>query len=228
MNALLRLLTVMLPCFLAAGAGGDGRAYAGALAVQGAAVQDVPGPVYDVLCDAAVNVHSCHPAHPYGRILDFGALERRLNGFPAATMTATLVSGRTLSSRRFKVIEQVIIIGRDTLSPREINRLALRSTWPQWSTVADLAAGGALMFGGVGLIIDGLQWVGGSGGDLGATGTGALVGAGLFGGLGILFAREHYHVLIQEGWELRVVKGAPAHHPPDGEIPLAGARPRAQ
>jgi hypothetical protein len=68
-----------------------------------------------------------------------------------------------------------------------------------------MAAGGAMFFGGVGLIIDGLQWVGGSGGDLGATWTGAVVGAGLFGGLGIIAARERYVVMIQEGLEQRIV-----------------------
>ncbi len=215
MNAFFRLLAVMLPCLVVGGvcSGGRGAAYAGHLPVQGASVHDAPGPVYDVLCDATVEVYSCHPAHPYGRVLDFTELERTLNRFPAARISATLVSGTTLTSRRFKVRDNVLLIGGDTVRPKEIDALALRTTWPRWRTVTDLAVGGALMFGSVGLVIDGLQWVSGSGGDLGATGTGALVGAGLFGGLGILFVREHYHVLIQEGWEQRVVKGAPTPDP---------------
>lgn len=186
------------------------------------AAKEIPaqGP-YDVLCDARVEVYSCHPPHPAGAVLTLEEWGARLRRLPSGTITVTLLSGEVLASRKFTVRGDVLLVGGDSLRPRDIRQAQVRATWPDWSTVGSLALGGAMFVGSVGLIVDGVQWVGGAGGDLGATGGGALLGAGLFGGLGILFARETYTVMIREGWEQRVV-GAPPRHP--GPETLVGAR----
>jgi hypothetical protein len=120
-------------------------------------------------------------------------------------MIVFLTNGKRLESSRFSTTEQNFVVGRDTLSPTEIRYIRFKSTWPEWSTVGNLAVGGAVTFGTLGLLVDGVQGVSGSGWDLGATGTGSLVGAALFGGLGIWLARERYEVLIREGVEERTV-----------------------
>lgn len=98
------------------------------------------------------------------------------------------------------------MVGDATVRPRDIKSLSLRSSWPQWRSVVSMAVGGAMAFGTVGLVIDGVQWIGGGNGDLGATGRGALAGAVIFGGLGVLFARETYTVLVREGVAQRTVE----------------------
>jgi|GEM_PF-4970663 len=163
-------------------------------------------PRFDVLCDASVEVYSCHPAHPQGDVLKFDELKSKLNGFGAGTIRVSLENGETLTSRTFKALDGVILVGDATVRPRTINSLSLRSSWPQWGSVASLAAGGAMFFGGIGLVIDGVQWIGGGHGDLGATGRGAVAGAVIFGGLGVLFARETYTVMINEGVQQRTVE----------------------
>lgn len=177
---------------------------------------------YDVLCDARVEVYSCHPPHPRGETLTLEELGARLHAFGAGTIVVKLRSGDVYTSRTYKVHGDVLVVGGDSLRPKDILHARVKATWPEWSTVAGLALGGATFLGSVGLIVDGVQWIGGAGGDLGATGGGALLGAGLFGGLGILLARETYTVLVQEGWEQRVVEGAPARQP--SPETLAGAR----
>jgi hypothetical protein len=164
------------------------------------------GSRYDVLCDADVEVYSCHAPHPSGLVVDYSELSRKLNYFGAAAITVKLISDETITSGRFKAAGKVLIIENDTIHPKDVRYLIVQARWPQWGTVAQMAAGGAMFFGGVGLIIDGLQWVGGSGGDLGATWTGAVVGGALFGGLGIIAARERYVVMIQEGLDQRIVE----------------------
>lgn len=160
---------------------------------------------FDVLCDSKVEVYSCHPPHPYGSVLNFEELRARLGGFGAATIVVKMRSGKTLTSHQFRTTEAALLLSGDTLLPRDIRTVYVKATWPAWRSVASMALGGAVLFGGFGLVIDGVQWVSGSGGDLGATGRGSLVGAALFGGMGILWARETYTVLIQEGLEQRLV-----------------------
>lgn len=179
-------------------------------------------PVFDVLCDARVEVYSCHPPHPQGDVLTLEELGARLNRFGTGKIAVTLLSGDVVTSRKFVVRGDFVVVGGDSVRPRDIRHAYVRGTWPEWGTVAGLALGGAMSLGTVGLIVDGVQWIGGAGGDFGATGGGVLLGAGLFGGLGILFARETYAVMVQEGWEQRVVEGAPAGQP--AAATLAGAR----
>jgi hypothetical protein len=121
-------------------------------------------------------------------------------------MTVSLTNGDSLQSSRFSTTARKFVFGNDTLSPTEIRSIRFKSTWPEWSTVGNLAVGGAVTFGTIGLIIDGIQGVGGSGWNLGATSTGGLLGAAIFGGLGIWLARERYEVLIREGVEDRTVE----------------------
>jgi hypothetical protein len=160
---------------------------------------------FDVLCDPRVEVYTCHPAHPQGRVLTFDELRTMLNHFGAGTISVALMSGANLSSRHFSAMESTLLVGGDTLQPKDIRFLRVTATWPNWPVVAQLALGGAMLFGGVGLVIDGLQWVGGGGGDLGAAWTGALVGTGVLGGLGILAAHKRLDVMIHEGIDQRRV-----------------------
>ena len=163
-------------------------------------------PPYDVLCDSTVGIRACHHADPRGKTIDFPMLRAKLNGLGAGTLFVSLTNGGSLESSRFSAIGNTIVVGRDTLDPREIRSLFYRGSWPEWRGVATITLLGAYMFGFCGAVVDGAQGVSGSGWDLGATSTGALVGAAVFGGLGLWFARERYEVMIQEGVEQRVVR----------------------
>jgi hypothetical protein len=167
-------------------------------------------PPFDVLCDTAVGIRSCHPPHPGGAVLGYGEMRDKLDRFGAGTIYVQLISGESRSSRHFAAREGALVVGGEILAFDEIRYFIVKATWPEWRTVGNLAAGGAIFFGGFGLIVDGLQWVGGGKADVGATLTGGIIGAALFGGLGILLARDRYEVMIQEGRDQRMVLSDPS------------------
>ena len=157
---------------------------------------------YDVLCDTVAGTAYCHPGHPghpSGKRLTYPELRARVNTFGAGRMAVLLVSGETRSARRFAALDTSLRIGADIIPLRDIRFVYLRSSWPEWSTVASLATGGALLFGGFGMVIDGVQWMAGGDADLVSTWRGALVGAALFGGLGLWLARDEARILVQPG-----------------------------
>jgi hypothetical protein len=162
-------------------------------------------PSFDVLCDTAVGIRSCHPPHPSGSVLGYGEMRDKLDRFGAGTIYVQLTSGESRSSRKFAARDGALMVGEETLAFDEIRYFIVKATWPEWRTVGNLAAGGAILFGSFGLIVDGIQWVGGGKADVGATLTGGIIGAALFGGLGILLARDRFEVMIQEGRDQRMV-----------------------
>lgn len=181
---------------------------------------------YDVLCDTVAGTAYCHPAHPQGKVWSYAELRKRVDGFGAGRMSVVLASGETRFGRDFGLLDSAVRFGTDTIPLHETRFLYLRSSWPQWSSVASLAAGGMLMFGGVGLVIDGVQWMAGGEADLVATSRGGLVGAILFGGLGLAFARDELGVRIQPGKSPETVS-VPPTNVPSTRVASSGIAPRA-
>lgn len=181
------------------------------LAMGAAPAVAVSPPAFDVLCDSVAGSAYCHPAHPGGRVLTYSELRTRINTFGAGRMSVMLVSGETRLGRNFELLDTALRVGRDTIPLRETRYIFMRASWPQWSSVASLAAGGTLLFGGVGLVVDGVQWMAGGDADLVSAMRGSIVGAALFGGLGLWLARDEVRVVVQAGKKPETVDAPPMY-----------------